>query len=123
MGKGLSTTDEPAMTLHSSDGRLLCWIEVGVPSAERLHRASKASERVAVYAHKDPRRLFEETAKKRIHQAERIEVFTFDPSFLDELAQTLGRDVSWILVREEDLLWVCHGERTFESKLSQTSLA
>jgi uncharacterized protein YaeQ len=123
MGKGLSTTEEPTMMLQSPDGRLLCWIDVGVPGAERLHRASKASERVAVYAHKDPRRLFEEAAKKRIHQAERIEVFGFEPSFLDQLAGTLEREVSWIVVREEDRLFVSHGEQTLQSTLSHSSLA
>src|SRR3954463_7401554 len=41
--KGLSTTDEPAVWVKSGDGRLMFWIDVGAPAAERLHKASKAS--------------------------------------------------------------------------------
>ena len=122
MGKGLSSTDEPAMMLRSADGRLLHWIDVGVPSAERLHRASKASERVTVYAHKDARRLFEEARKKRVHQAERIEIFSFDPGFLDQLAATLGREVRWTIVREGDQFLVSHGEQSFLTRLKRSPL-
>ena len=123
MGKGLSTTEEPAMMLHSPDGRLLRWIDVGVPSADRLHRASKLSERVAVYAHKDPRRLLEEAAKKSIYRAEHIEIFCFEPSFLDALVKTLDREVSWTVLREDDRLLVSHAEHSFQSTLRQLRLS
>ena len=36
---GLSTPDEPAITIRDLTGALRAWIEVGTPDAERLHRA------------------------------------------------------------------------------------
>ena len=46
--KGLSDPDEPAIFIRDLTGALQAWIEVGAPEAARLHRASKASPRVAV---------------------------------------------------------------------------
>src|SRR3954462_11918072 len=44
--KGLSTADDPALWVKDPQGNLRVWIEVGTPTAERLHKASKASPRV-----------------------------------------------------------------------------
>ncbi|MFM7297126.1 MAG: YaeQ family protein, partial [Planctomycetota bacterium] len=46
---GISDTDEPALSIHDLTGQRLAWIEVGAPSAERLHKASKSTPRVALY--------------------------------------------------------------------------
>src|SRR5438045_1901862 len=51
---GLSDQDEPAITVRDLTGAVRSWIEIGSPEAARLHRASKAAPRVAVYTHKDP---------------------------------------------------------------------
>lgn len=48
--KGLSEADEPDIWQHSLDGRILNWIEVGEPSAERLRKACGLAEQVQVYA-------------------------------------------------------------------------
>lgn len=48
--RGLSENDEPDLWQHSLDGRILKWIEVGEPAAERLRKASHIAECVQVYA-------------------------------------------------------------------------
>src|SRR6478752_3381293 len=50
---GLSATDEPPISVRDPTGLLLAWIDVGAPSAERLHKASKAARRVAVWSSHD----------------------------------------------------------------------
>ena len=47
---GLSDPEEPALTVRDLTGALRSWIEIGSPDPARLHRASKASPRVAVCA-------------------------------------------------------------------------
>jgi uncharacterized protein YaeQ len=86
---GLGSPDEPALAIRTLDGRLTCWVDVGHPSAERLHRASKAVPRVVVVTH-DPARLLKELDGQRVHQAERIEVYALEPAFLDALAGLIG---------------------------------
>ena len=51
--RGLSDTDEPAISIRDLTGALQAWIEVGAPEAARLHKAAKAAPRVAVYVHRD----------------------------------------------------------------------
>src|SRR5688572_17902030 len=41
---GLSNSDEAPLAVWHPDGRLETWIDIGVPSAERLHKASKAAK-------------------------------------------------------------------------------
>ena len=47
--EGVSSGDEPALLVRDLTGQVLAWIEVGLPDADRLHRASKRAARVAVY--------------------------------------------------------------------------
>jgi uncharacterized protein YaeQ len=49
--RGLGSADEPAVWIKDLQGTTQAWIEVGSPSAERLHRASKATPRVVVFTH------------------------------------------------------------------------
>jgi uncharacterized protein YaeQ len=49
--KGLSDPDDPAIAVRDLTGALQTWIDIGLPEPERLHRASKAAPRVAVYSH------------------------------------------------------------------------
>ena len=49
-------------------GTLRAWIDVRTPSVERLHRASKAAPRVAVYVHKEHRQWLAEL-RREIHRA------------------------------------------------------
>src|SRR3954465_10384218 len=55
--RGLSDPDEPAIAIRDLTGAIRAWIEIGTPDAARLHKASKASPRVAIYTHKDPAQL------------------------------------------------------------------
>ncbi len=54
--KGLADPDQPAIEERDLTGALRAWIDIGTPDAARLHRASKAAPRVAVYTHQDARR-------------------------------------------------------------------
>ncbi len=55
--KGVSDPDDPTIAVRDLTGALRAWIEIGAPDAARLHKAAKASPRVAVYTHRDPAQL------------------------------------------------------------------
>ena len=48
---GLSSAEEAPLSVRDATGVLRAWIDVGSPSAERLHKASKAAGRVALFTH------------------------------------------------------------------------
>lgn len=90
---GLSNGDEPAIVVRDLTGRLTAWIEIGAPDAERLHRASKLVDHVAVYTHRDLRTLLGQLEGKKIHRAAEIPIYTFGRGFIDALAERLERRI------------------------------
>src|SRR5206468_464495 len=60
---GISDPDEPPIAVRDLTGAIRTWIEIGNPDVARLHKASKAARRVAVYTHKDPERLLESLSR------------------------------------------------------------
>jgi uncharacterized protein YaeQ len=88
---GLSDTEEPAITIRDLTGSLRGWIEIGAPSADRLHKASKASPRVVLYTQKDPRILLRGYEGAKVHRAESIAVWAVDQELLEGLSARLDR--------------------------------
>lgn len=104
---GLSSPEEPALARTALDGRLLVWCEIGTPSAERVHKASKAAPRVAVFTHNDPKLLSERLGKAHIHRKEQLELWGLEPQFLDALAgATNARTSEFELTIAERQLYV-----------------
>jgi len=104
--KGLSEPDEPAIMVRDLTGALKAWIEVGAPDAARLHRASKASPRVAVYTHREPRIFLRAYEGERIHRAESLELYAVDRPLLAEFARRLDRRVRFALTATEGELFL-----------------
>jgi uncharacterized protein YaeQ len=97
--KGLSDPDDPAISVRDLTGALQVWIDIGLPEPERLHRASKAAPRVAVYTHKEPTQWAAKLAAAKIHRADKLEVFAFDRPWLAQLVARLERRMKFSLAR------------------------
>ncbi len=120
--KGLSTTDDPALWVKDMQGNLRAWIEIGTPSAERLHKANKASPRVVVFTHNDPELLKKAARAKPIYQAETIEIYALDGDFLDALDAATDRNAKWTVVHTEGTLYVTSGEATLTAPVTRHAL-
>lgn len=103
---GIADPDDPALVVKDLTGAWRSWIEVGAPDAARLHQASKASPRVALYTHKEPRLLFRAYEGQRIHKADRIEIFALDRALLAALVEHLDRRMQWTLSVTEGQLFL-----------------
>src|SRR5207344_594267 len=89
--RGIADPDEPAVFVRDLTGVLQAWIDVGSPDAARLHKASKAAPRVAVYTHKDPALLLAQLAGERIHRAGALEIYSFSADFLPAFVSRVAR--------------------------------
>jgi len=117
--KGLSDPDEPAISVRDLTGALQVWVDIGLPEPERLHRASKAAPRVAVYTHKDPAQWAAKLAAAKIYRAEKLAVFAFDREWLAQLVARLERRMSFSLARSEGEIYLTVGDQTTQTVLSQ----
>lgn len=104
--RGLGQPDEPAVWAHDLTGQLRLWVDVGTPSAARLHRASKAADSVAVYCHKDSGPWLQGLQGQRIHQASSLRLVLLDRTWVATLAGVLGRRASVGLTVTEGELFV-----------------
>lgn len=115
--RGLSTPDEPAISVRDPTGSLRAWIEIGTPDAARLHKASKASPRVAVYVHKDPAQFVARLAGERIHRGEDVELWAVDRALLAALAARLDRRMAFSLSVTDRELYLSIGSETLTGKV------
>ena len=114
---GVSDDEEPALVQRDLRGDLRAWIEVGTPTADRLHKASKASPRVVVYSWKLAS-VREDLAERKIHRAEALELVELDPEFLDRVAETLDRTNPWDLSVSGGAIYLTIGDRLFETQVT-----
>jgi len=120
---GLSSAEEAPLTVRDLQGNLRVWIEIGTPSAERLHKASKASPRVVVFTQHNPRLLVNQAEANEIHKAEQIEVYALDPRFLDQLGELTDRNARWTLMRNDGVLYVTIGNKTLSGSVTKHDLS
>jgi uncharacterized protein YaeQ len=119
---GLSNTDEPALSVFDATGQRQHWIEVGSPSAERLHKATKATGRVSLWSYATLGLLRKEANSRPVHNLAAIAGFLLDPGFLDTLAQHVDRKTKLELVRNESQLYVTVDGKVTEGTLQRFSL-
>lgn len=93
--KGIAEPDVPALVVRDLTGAMQVWIDVGAPDAARLHKASKASPRVAIYTHRDPARLATQLSGERIHRSAELELYGISRALIDALVSRLERRNSW----------------------------
>jgi uncharacterized protein YaeQ len=119
---GVSSTDEPAVIVRDPTGVLLAWIEVGTPSAERLHKASKAARRVALFTSGSISALAAEARAGGIHRASAIEVWQLDSSWLDAAVDRLERRMALELVHTDGYLYLTIRGEVLSGSVQRTAL-
>jgi uncharacterized protein YaeQ len=120
--RGLSDTEEPAITVRDLTGALQTWIEIGTPEAARLHKASKSARRVVVYAHRDTGPWLARVAGERIHRAESIEIMAMDRTLIAAMVERLERRMDFDLSVSERNLYISVGEETLSGSVEARRL-
>ena len=78
----------------------------------RLHKASKAADRVVVYTHKDPARIIRLLEGERVHRREALEIFAVDRDFLAAWVERLDRRMKFDLSVSDGLIYLVLDEVT-----------
>ena len=120
--KGLSTADEPPVWIKTLDDRVELWIEVGHPSAERLHKASKAAARVAVCTAQDPQAFQRGLAGARIHRARDIALVGLPAALLTALEPLVERRMDWDVAVSGGEIYVTIAGQTLSGTITRSPL-
>ena len=121
--RGISDPDEPTISVRDLTGALKAWIEIGTPDAARLHKASKASPRVAVYTHKDPAQLVARLKGERIHRAEAVELWAIDRTLIAQITTRLERRMSLSVSVTDRQLFLAIGADTLTGDVVRHAIA
>lgn len=119
---GISSTDEAPLSIRDPTGLLTAWIEIGAPSAERLHRAAKAAPRVALYTATDLATLAKECVARGVYRLADLAVWPLDAAMLAQLEEGLGRHTDVELTRSDGRLYLNAGGAHFDVALHETRL-
>jgi uncharacterized protein YaeQ len=122
-GRGLSNAEDAGLWTHSMTGQVATWIDVGAPGAERLHRASKQSERLLVFTHKPEALLRKEWRTRKIHKAAEILVYRLPSELVGRLAESVGRKASWFITIQDGVMGVTSGDMSLEGSVEVITLA
>ncbi|WP_419190875.1 YaeQ family protein [Saltatorellus ferox] len=121
-GRGLSDPNDAGLWTHDHTGQVVTWIDVGLPAAERLHRASKHCPRVLIFTHKPEEMLLKEWRSRKIHRADKIEVHQLPAEFVEALAKSIERRNTWYVTIHDHVLSVGVGDEVFEGHVDDVDL-
>ena len=104
-GRGLSDVDEPALWEKSLDGRVLHWIEVGQPDADRITWCSRRTEKFTLLAYGNLR-VWQTKVLDGVRSLKNINVVGIDQEALAALALDIPRSLNWSVMISEGELFV-----------------
>ena len=113
--EGVAAGDEPAVLVRDLTGRVTAWVEVGMPTASRLHRGSKLAGRAAVYTHRNVAQVLVELTGKKIYRAGEIPVYDFGAGFIEAVASVVQRRVNVSVSITERQLYLDIDGQTFST--------
>lgn len=120
---GIGATDEPAISVRGLDGSLRVWVEIGAPVPERLHKASKAAKRVAVYCHRSAELVYSQLVESKIFRGEEICFYSFCDGFISGLTSALQKRNELSISRSEQAVYLQLNGESFSSPLRERRLA
>ncbi len=121
--QGLGDPEAPTLAVTDYGGRIRLWIEIGTPSARKLHKAAKVADQVKVYTYKDPKLVLKEMKAEGVHRADEIEVVGFRQDFLEKLAHELPKDARWSVLVNDGTLTVSTAADSYTAELRKMTLA
>ncbi len=115
-GRGLSDVDESALWEKSLDGRILHWIEVGQPDAERLTWCSRRAERVSLLAYGNLR-VWQSKVIDAVKGLKNLSIASIDSEALAALVKDLPHSLQWGVMISDGTLFITDERGQFEVSL------
>jgi uncharacterized protein YaeQ len=105
--KGLSEVEEPDLWQKSFSDEIEVWIELGLPSEQRVKKGCNQSQHMIILSYQD--NSFEEWWKKEQHklrQKSNLSLWTLPENLAEELAQATERNMQIQATVQDGQLWL-----------------
>jgi uncharacterized protein YaeQ len=116
-GRGISNEDEAAIWQRDLTGRLLLWIEVGLPDERALRRACGKAEAVVLYTY-GGRTAAQWWAQngEALQRLDNLQVIDLPQPFTQALAALASRNLQVQVTVQDGEVWVSVGEQTLNTR-------
>lgn len=112
-GRGLSSEDEPAVWLKDDTGRVLKWIEVGLPDERLLRRASGRADAVFVLAYGGRAAdIWWQKDRSAFSRLPNLSVYSIPAETSRQLGQLADRSMTLSCTIQDGQIWFSVGEET-----------
>jgi uncharacterized protein YaeQ len=119
--RGIGASDEPDLWSKLPDGRVMTWVEVGLPDAERLKKAARHAERVALLACGNGMPSWERLQLPGLAGVANLAVTNLDQGFINCLVRTLERVITWEMTITEGTLYLQVAGQSLETPIRARS--
>jgi len=115
--KGISATDEPDLWIIGPDGRTKFWIEVGLPESDRISKACRHAEKVALLACGKALSNWDQQHLPKLEKINNLTTVSVDQAFISTLASRLERTVNWSITITEGNLYLTADDVSYETTI------
>ena len=115
--KGLCASDEPDIWVVGPDGKPVLWVEVGLPDAERIIKASRHVQCVALLACGKALANWEQQHLPKLEKTSNLYIVNIEQSFIINSAARLERVINWSVTITEGMLYLTIGNETYETHI------
>ncbi len=116
---GLSDPEAPALRVIGKNGSVDLWIEIGNPSARKLHKAGKLAKQVVIYTYKSAEILISDIDANAVHRADELVVYAFDSAFLNQLELMLEKNNRWSLLFQDGQIDLSTPEKSISASVKK----
>ena len=114
LAKSLWDSDEPDLWQKDLTGRIVHWIDVGLPDERRILRASPRAERVSVYSFAASTPVWWANLASKITRARNLAVWQIEAAQSQALAALAERAMQLQVSVQDGTVYVSQGERAVE---------
>jgi uncharacterized protein YaeQ len=115
--KGISAKDEPDLWIIGPDGRTKFWVEVGLPESDRISKACRHAEKVALLVCGKALSNWDQQHLPKLQKFNNLTTVSVDQAFISTLASSLERTVNWSITITEGTLYLTTSNVTYETAI------
>ena len=116
--KGICAGDEPDLWAKGPDGRVLLWIEVGLPDPDRLVKACRHCQRAVLVACGPHRFRWDGQHLAKLAPLANLTVIGLDHALVSQLAAGLERTIAWELTVSDGTIYFTANGQHHEAALA-----
>ncbi len=103
--KGLSAVEEPDLWIHTLDGQIALWIDVGEPTPDRIKKATRIAQTVKVYSFNSKSNIWWIQEQEKFNQLT-ASIFQFQWKNIQALAKLARRTMDISVTIMEDSAYI-----------------